>query len=180
MSPPPDPPQPPSCLAHGRTPFHIFLNLGCERSACTVLPVSTSAPQNASRMVEWGFMFFFWERAFLGGCVIRGWGRRWTALQIFHLYTRVCTAPPQHIYLYFWGGLHIKGKRYAQLWLRKGGGVYMHADMWGCYSPVLPNCNRGTNQTPLKTTWTTGSSSWDQALKGHDQHDGPPQKDTIY
>ncbi|KAL7375534.1 hypothetical protein ABVT39_019072 [Epinephelus coioides] len=33
----------------------------------------------------------FFGRGLLGGCVIRGWERRWTALQIFH-YSTVLTA----------------------------------------------------------------------------------------
>lgn len=50
-------------FAHGRTHPH-FLSLGCDLSACTVLPVSTSAPKRVMD-IEWGF-HVFWERDFRG------------------------------------------------------------------------------------------------------------------
>ena len=69
------------------------------RAIC-VLQCSPCRRLHLKRLTDgWMGLHVFLGEGFLGGCVIRGWGtERWTALQIFHYYTRVCTAPPQHIF----------------------------------------------------------------------------------
>lgn len=54
----------------------------------------------------------FFGRGLLGGCVIRGWERRWTALQIFH-YSTVLTARVSTVTSPEDFGLHIEGKHNA-------------------------------------------------------------------
>lgn len=77
-----------------------------------------------------------------------GDGERWTALQIFHYYTRVCTAPPQHIF----GGFWIAHKKVSVTHSSDSARGVTCMLTCEAVQPVLPNCNRGTNQTPLKTT----------------------------
>lgn len=98
--------------------------------------------------VSVGF-FFFLERG-SGGCVIRGWERTWTALQLFHCFSRASQhgTSPAHF------GLHIKGKHNAQY-------DSIRNKCWHVrlYSPCYLIVTRGANRTPLKTTWTTVLSS---------------------